>query len=222
MKLQNIARALGGEISGGQVLAPGPGHSPRDRSLAVRPSASAPDGLLVFSHSGDDSRLCRKHVRERLGLSPYHLDAANGQRSSVWAPTYTKRIDSTNDAARTHRALAIWRATIDLRSTPAWEYLQARGIVLGALPSRIHEVLRWHPRCRWGEGGTRLGCLVALWTDAKTGAPSAIHRRRIGAAGEKIEQWKALGPSKGCVIRLSPYETVTSGLVIGEGVETAL
>jgi hypothetical protein len=33
LDLRSIARALGGEISGNQVLAPGPGHGPRDRSL---------------------------------------------------------------------------------------------------------------------------------------------------------------------------------------------
>ena len=36
MKLHQIAHALGGEVSGGQVLCPGPGHSAKDRSLAVR------------------------------------------------------------------------------------------------------------------------------------------------------------------------------------------
>jgi hypothetical protein len=30
ISLQGLARALGGEVSGGQVLAPGPGHSPAD------------------------------------------------------------------------------------------------------------------------------------------------------------------------------------------------
>ena len=66
--LRMIARALGGEVCGRQVLAPGPGHSPRDRSLAIRPSSAAPDGLLVHSHAGDDWRDCRDYVRQRLGL----------------------------------------------------------------------------------------------------------------------------------------------------------
>jgi hypothetical protein len=90
------------------------------------------------------------------------------------------------------------------------------------LPYSIGQALRWHPSCPWSEGGTRRGCLVALWTDAITGEPRAIHRRPIGAAGEKVDGWKALGPTKGCLIRLSPDETVTTSLVIGEGVETTL
>ena len=47
LTLQEIARVLGGEVRGNQVLAPGPGHSPQDRSLAVKLSNS-PDGLRRF------------------------------------------------------------------------------------------------------------------------------------------------------------------------------
>ena len=68
MDLQSVARQLGGEVAGHQVLAPGPGHSPRDRSMAVRLSPCAPDGLIVFSHAGDDWRSCRDYVRSRLGI----------------------------------------------------------------------------------------------------------------------------------------------------------
>ena len=50
--LRSLQRALGGETSGGQLLCPGPGHSPRDRSLAVRPSPDG-DGFVVHSHCGD-------------------------------------------------------------------------------------------------------------------------------------------------------------------------
>src|SRR4051812_11164726 len=67
--VRTISRALGGEVIGSdQVLAPGPGHSPKDRSLSVRLSQHAPDGFIVHSHAGDDWRQCRDHVRSRLGM----------------------------------------------------------------------------------------------------------------------------------------------------------
>jgi hypothetical protein len=66
-----LARALDGEVAGGQVLAPGPGHSAKDRSLAVKLDLGAPDGFVVFSHAGDDPIPCRDHVRSRLGLPPF-------------------------------------------------------------------------------------------------------------------------------------------------------
>jgi putative DNA primase/helicase len=225
VNLRDIARALGGEVSGRQVLAPGPGHSPRDRSLAVRLSSSAPDGLLVFSHCGDDWRLCREHVGERLGLPRLRPDAAAraADRLSTRIPILSSMDGDTDvdDAARTRRALAIWSDAADPRGTPAWAYLAARGIALGELPARIHEVLRWHPHCPWGAGGARHGCMVSLWTDVVNGQPRAIHRTAITNAREKIGR-KTLGPNAGCVIRLWPDEEVERGLVIGEGVETTL
>jgi putative DNA primase/helicase len=224
VNLRDIARALGGEISGRQVLAPGPGHSPGDRSLAVRLSRSAPDGLLVFSHCGDDWRLCRKHVGERLNLARRRPDAEARVARMARIPVHTSSTDRDNDAddaARTRRALAIWSETADPRGTPVRRHLAARGIALDELPSRIHAVLRWHPHCPWGTDGARHGCMVALWTDAVSGEPRAIHRTAINDAGAKIGR-KTLGPNAGCVIRLWPDDEVERGLVVGEGIETTL
>ena len=47
--LRQAAGALGGDIAGGQIIAPGPGHSTKDRSLAVKFDATAPGGFV----SGD-------------------------------------------------------------------------------------------------------------------------------------------------------------------------
>jgi hypothetical protein len=67
--LNEIAQALGGEVSAGQVLAPGPGHKSRaDRSLSIKPDSAAPDGFRVHSFAGDDWRTCTEYVRSRLGL----------------------------------------------------------------------------------------------------------------------------------------------------------
>lgn len=66
---RSIARAVGGDVIGSdKVLAPGPGHSPRDRSLSIKLDATAPDGFLIHSHSGDDWKVCRDFVRQKLGL----------------------------------------------------------------------------------------------------------------------------------------------------------
>jgi KaiC/GvpD/RAD55 family RecA-like ATPase len=66
-QLKSWAAALGGDVSGRSVLAPGPGHSRQDRSLSVTPSATAPDGFLVHSFAGDDPIACKDHVRAKLG-----------------------------------------------------------------------------------------------------------------------------------------------------------
>src|ERR1700737_3515951 len=69
--LTNWARALGGQVSPGSgVICPGPRHSARDRSLSVTPSIAAPDGFVVYSHSGNDFREGRDYVKSRLVLPP--------------------------------------------------------------------------------------------------------------------------------------------------------
>jgi putative DNA primase/helicase len=87
--LQQIARALGGEVCGTYVRAPGPGHSAKDRSMKVTPDSAAPDGVLVHSFAGDDDLRCKDFVRDKLGLGAFK---ANGS-----APKPKARIQSTYD-----------------------------------------------------------------------------------------------------------------------------
>jgi hypothetical protein len=68
---KDLARALGGKISGQEILAPGPGHRAGDRSLSVKLDASAPDGFIVHSFANDDPIACRDYVREKAGLEPF-------------------------------------------------------------------------------------------------------------------------------------------------------
>jgi hypothetical protein len=75
--LQRVAQALGGIVSSGQVLCPGPNHSTADRSLSVKADPSAPDGFLVYSFSGDDVLACRDYVREKLGLPEFKPNGGN-------------------------------------------------------------------------------------------------------------------------------------------------
>ena len=59
MTLHEVARAVGGEVYGDQVRAPGPGHSPKDKSLCVKFDPCAPGGFIVHSFAGDDPILCK-------------------------------------------------------------------------------------------------------------------------------------------------------------------
>jgi hypothetical protein len=61
--LRSIARALGGDVVGGEVLAPGRGHARKDRSLSIKLSASSPDGFIVHSFAGENWRDCRDYLQ---------------------------------------------------------------------------------------------------------------------------------------------------------------
>jgi hypothetical protein len=111
--LQSVARALGGEISNGQVLAPGPGHSPEDRSMSVKVDANAPDGFVVYSFASDDPIVCKDYVRTKLGLPAFKPNvgrprvsddeieravmlALNGQSSGADKPRIVATYDYTD------------------------------------------------------------------------------------------------------------------------------
>src|SRR5262249_27933280 len=84
LSLQQIARALGGDVSGNEVRAPGPGHSAKDRSLSVRIDANAPDGFLVCSHSPrDDQIACKDYVRQKVGLPEFKPNGGNWDSEPV-------------------------------------------------------------------------------------------------------------------------------------------
>src|SRR4051812_21357902 len=99
MALRSMAATLGGDVTGASVLCPGPGHSPRDRSLSVTLVPEAPDGFMVFSHAGDDWRTCRAHVLDRLGRP------ADYQPRARTAPT-----SDSGDLAR-----KLWQGGVDPR-----------------------------------------------------------------------------------------------------------
>ena len=149
------------------------------------------------------------------------LTGMTSNRSTRTLPTPKDSVDdfALDDFAATpipdgfEIAKRIWRETVDIEGTPGEAYFARRGIPLNEVPNLAG--LRWHPRCPW-EGGTA-PCVVGRFTDSVTGEPRGIWRRPID--GDKP---KSLGPMRGCVIRLWPDESVTTGLVIGEGVETVL
>lgn len=81
LSLQQIAKALGGEVSGRQVLCPGPGHTAADRSLSIRIS-DAGDDVVVHSFAGDDALTCKDLVRQKLGMpawQPQKRGRGNGR-----------------------------------------------------------------------------------------------------------------------------------------------
>jgi putative DNA primase/helicase len=207
--LRAVARALGGDVVGHQVLAPGPGHSTKDRSLSVTLSATAPQGFLVYSHAGDDFTDCRDLVKANLGM------AADGWRDdfhSVRRPIFAP----AGGDDKTIVALRIWAQTVELRRTAAEGYLAVRGIMVGSTALRFHPLLK-HP------SGSRWPALVALVADGLTGKPIAIHRTfvtRNGNGKAPVEPAKMmLGPCRGGAVRLAE---ATDKLMIGEGIESTL
>ena len=122
--------------------------------------------------------------------------------------------DQAYEARQLHLAESIWRAAMAPLPLEALAYFAYRKIDIKAVPDQAG--LRFHPHCPW-DNGTTTPCVIGRYTDARTNEPRGIWRRPID--GRKP---KSIGSSTGCVIRLWDDAEITTGLVIGEGVETTL
>lgn len=117
------------------------------------------------------------------------------------------------------KAETIWRRTQSLRGTLGETYLQHRGC---ALPPRDSHV-RFLP-----SDGRHPPSLCAAITDIVTGQPISLHFTRLaadgrGKAGTDRDKLLLAGHrKKGGCIRLWSDESVTRGLALAEGIESAL
>lgn len=210
-----IARALGGEVVRGEVLAPGPGHSRADRSLCIRQSPNSPDGLLVHSFAGDDWRTCRDYVAGRLGMTRDRTELQRlPLRAAPGAPSDQDRID---------RAAALWHQGVDPRGTIVETYLGSRRL---ELPNHVAiEAIRYHPACPWRDQALdttlRVPVMLCALRCVSTDRIKAVHRTRLTTEGTKVDR-RMLGPAAGCAIKLDADDSVTIGLAVGEGIETCL
>lgn len=212
MILQSAAGALGGEVASAarsQILAPGPGHSPRDRSMAVWMDAAAPDGFRVLSHAGDDWRDCRDHVRQRLGISR----GVSGQIAPKMPAL------GNDDRDKIEASQRIWHQGLDPRGTIVEDHLGSRGLVL---PDEVAgEAIRFHPRCPWGGEPGGVPAMVACMRSIHTEEVTAVHRTRLTPEGRKVDR-RMLGKASGSAIMLCPMSALGDAIAIGEGIETCL
>ncbi|MCJ2039554.1 toprim domain-containing protein [Methylobacterium sp. J-059] len=222
VSLAEIARALRGQVHGSQVLAPGPNHSAKDRSLSVRLSDGSADGFVVHSHAGDDWRTCRDHVADALGLSADRWrqtrepDPAEIERRRV-ARERAEAVERAAVLRRQRQARAIWDAGRNPKNTVVEAYLRSRCL---DLPSEVAgDVIRFHPACAWGQ--ETAPAMVAALRCVQTGDIVGVHRTALTPDGTKLGR-KMLGTALGAAVMLDGEDTVTTGLTIGEGIESCL
>jgi 5S rRNA maturation endonuclease (ribonuclease M5) len=85
--IAKVAELLSGDVQGGEVLCPGPGHSAGDRSLSVKPDLADREGFVTHSFAGDGWKDCRDHVRTKLGLPEPKWESPKKTNGSTAART---------------------------------------------------------------------------------------------------------------------------------------
>jgi hypothetical protein len=235
MSAHKLAAVLGGQVVGRDtVLAPGPGHSKKDRSLAIKIDPHAPGGFVTFSHAGDDWRECRDHVRALLKLPDWQPgDGQNRQveraRVDKWDLSATgseaeEQSGEPDDTQATRIAYArrVWHRGINPRGTLAEKYLKGRYL---DLPETLGlRVLRFHPRCPWRNehtGATDYApALLAPFRSIDDDAITAVQRIALNPDGTKRGR-RMLGIVRCAAIKFDDLGPAGE-LVVGEGVETCM
>ena len=233
-QIGNAAAALGGQVTARDtILCPGPGHSPKDRSLSVKFDPTAPDGFLTYSHAGDDWRECRDYVRERLSLPRWQ--PGDEQRRNV-PPRHVDKWDlaaieaeanegprawTEEEIPRIAAARRIWEGAQDPRGTLAERYLREHRSL--DLPDDLAgRVLRFHPHCPWRNEDTgktdHVPALIVPFRSIDDDTITAIHRIALKDDGTKLNR-RMLGVVHRAGIKL---DTPSDQLAIGEGVETCM
>ncbi|MFJ6024303.1 toprim domain-containing protein [Brevundimonas sp. NPDC092305] len=219
--LHAIVDALGGEVwdGGRRAAVRAPGHSPRDRSVALMLSG---DRVVIHAFGGTDWREVSLHLRD-LGLIDSGGRLTGAGSSAFWPsppapPARPDRLD------RVRAARMLWDEARPLRpGSAALAHLVLR---LGAMDAAAPDNLRHHPGAPvsvFGVRTRRLQALIARICDA-AGALTAVeivYLRPDGRAATELRlPRKTVGVvPPGSAVRLWP---AAPDLLVGEGVMTTL
>ena len=159
LSLSHIAKVLGGEITGPpgrrQVIAPGPNHSKKDRSMCVMINRDGTDVIVTTHSPADTDMACRDYVREKLGLPKFRPKPRHSNNSVddqifihltgklpkgkptpklINIPTEPVRASATSPTPAAPAA-----PTSERRLTDIYDYTDLKGAV-------SYQVLRYEPK----------------------------------------------------------------------------
>lgn len=200
--LRRLVELHGGSYHGTYVSLPGPGHSRKDRSLAVKEGA---EGRLVFySHAGDSDRDCMAY----LGISGSTPLAS--LKIAARAPQGAERTEKLQFCAK------LWREAKPMSDDPgAWYLYETRGVDF-ASPH-----LRYHPKVPTGyRSDTTSPGILGFVTDQYDRA-CGLHATLIESDGSGKRKRLMYGFMQGASVRLA--EPGSLGIIgLCEGIETSL
>jgi hypothetical protein len=220
-----IARALAdmADTIGPALLGEPTFRSPREMRWGRRGSFSlrlsgAKRGLWYDHEAGEGGDLLDLTARERgvrladavrIAQREFLGDCTITSTRTVPPGLKVERVADEDAEARTRIALRLWEESGPITGTLAEHYLvEHRRLDVRRL--HLTHALRWH---------RHILAVVALMTDAATGKAIGVHRTFLKTDGTKRDR-KMLGRQG--VIRLSPDDTVTTGLSLTEGIEDGL
>ncbi len=205
LTLQNIAHALGGKVSGQQVLCPTPGHNKRDRGTAIRLAEGAPDGLLIACYNGGWHEVAQvKDTLRGAGLLPAYDGTRRELTDAERAAIKRAEAEREREKAKAHADAAVIARQTLARAMPAdlgHEYLVRKRIA----PERL-----------W-QGTDACNCKGALLVPMQDAEGVIWNVQSIVPARDKAKLYVTGGRTKGLFWWAGK---AVDRLVIGEGVAT--
>ena len=200
------------------------GENGRRRVTISGPHRGSFRDFAADDHGGDALDLIRNargcSTAEALAWGRAWLGDPATHRVIERTPTRDQRAEVEEDIQdRIRRAGRIWTEAKPMQGTIVEVYLRTRGLTL---PDNL-TAIRFHPRCP--RGPFVAPAMVSLLQDVRTGEPCGVHRTYLApdGSGKADKQAKRmLGRAGGAAIMLTPFEEVTLGLAICEGIETGL
>jgi hypothetical protein len=125
------------------------------------------------------------------------------------------RVDEPADLDAIEQAIDIFDAALPLRGSLAEKYLTGLGLTV---PEAAREVLRFHPRCRFGD--LVLPCLVGYVQDSLTNEPAGVHLTALAADATPIDRRIVGAVDRYSVIKLGGH--ASSDLTIAASIASAL
>ncbi|CAJ0869681.1 hypothetical protein AMST5_02159 [freshwater sediment metagenome] len=228
---------VGGDVSsdGQEILAPGPGHSPLDRSMSVRPSSANADGFVVHSFSiRTPAYECKRYIQ--FLIDRWLSKQLNGDVPAEWIEQTSSIAGPLDTAAAQEKRIksAKWqwnRADRNLGEA-LFAYLRSRALELS--DDLIGRVVRYEPNGRWygphgdqkdknGLSFTGTELMLLAMRDVLSDEGRAIQAVRLPHTGKRPAR-KVKGLAKNAAIKLTAHEDILAAgeVAIAEGFESAL
>jgi putative DNA primase/helicase len=161
---------------------------------------------------------------DRRPSAPDPVKLAEAQAKAEAQAEARARDELADVRQRMAQARSIWQEAVPIEGTLAEVYLRTHRRL--DVPNNVSgSVLRFHGRCPFG--AAHYPCMVALVRNVINDKEQAIVRTALRPDGGKLKldgktARKAKGPIGGGAIKVSDNAEVTTGLTIGEGIETVL
>lgn len=210
---QRIARDMGGDWHGSYGTVPAPGHSPRDRSVSIRPHRSNPDDVVVNSFAGDDPLAIKDELRSRGYLPEWHgRHRTTARNRAQVAPGSAFKSEETQ--RQLGKALWLWERSQPIVGTLAERYLREVRRVEGELPP----TLRFLPA-----RGEHPPSMVAAFGLADEPMPGLMRFGASSIRGVHLTKLRPDGLGKVAKIMLGKGHTLPIVLgVMNDGLELAI